>query len=76
MDLGLTNQQKIQSLNSSKSGIQGEIYSILIRMGIDPDSFEPEDALPSEESFIGEKARVRSLVDALVLIESKLAELS
>jgi hypothetical protein len=76
MDFGLTLEQKLATLNSAKAGIQSEIYSTLIRMGIDPDAFNAEDALPTEDSFVGEKARVRMLIDSLALIESKITELS
>ena len=76
MDFGLTLEQKLATLNSAKTGIQGELYSNLLRMGLDPDTFNPEDALPTEDSFIGEKARVRTLLDSLALIESKITELS
>jgi hypothetical protein len=76
MNLEITTEQKLDILNGSKAGIQGELYSLLVRMGIDPDAFEAEDALPTEDSFIGEKARVRNLLDALNLIERKITELS
>jgi hypothetical protein len=77
MDLGLTNQQKEMALRNSKSGITTEIYNILIRLGIDPDTFSSVDELPTQTdgSFAGEYNRVKGLISALELIESKLNEL-
>lgn len=75
MELGLTNEQKITSLNSQKTGIQQEIYTLLVRMNIDPDDFNPTVPLEPNDSFIGELSRVSSLLEALTLIERKLTEL-
>lgn len=75
MDLGLTNEQKLAALASVKSGIQSEIYSLLIRIGVDPDSYDPT-AEPGGDMVIGERARVATLISSLELIESKLIELS
>ena len=76
MDLGLTSEQKIASLTSIKAGIQMEIYNLLLRMGIDPDTYNPEEEIVNSDSFIGEKARVQTMVGSLALVESKLAELA
>lgn len=77
MDLGLTNQQKEMALRNSKDGITNEIYNILIRVGIDPDTFTSVEELPAsyDGSFAGEYNRVKGLITALELIESKLNEL-
>lgn len=75
MDLGLTNEQKLAALTNVKSGIQSEIYSLLIRIGVDPDSYDPA-AETGGDMVIGERARVATLTSSLELIESKLAELS
>jgi hypothetical protein len=76
MDLGLTNAQKIAALNSVKSGIQTDIYSQLIRMGFDPDTYEPSADNDVIDSFVGERTRVNALIASLALIESKITELS
>ena len=76
MDLGLTNEQKVMALNSVKSGIQTDIYTQLGRMGLDPDTYEPSADNDVIDSFIGERTRVNALIASLVLIESKITELS
>ena len=76
MDLGLTDAQKLMALNSVKSGIQTDIYTQLIRMGLDPDTYDPLSASDPIDSFVGERTRVNTLISALDLIESKTAELS
>ena len=76
MDLGLTDVQKITALNSIKSGIQTDIYAHLIRMGFDPDTYEPSADNDVIDSFVGERTRVNALIASLALIESKITELS
>jgi hypothetical protein len=76
MDLGLTNAQKTSSLQGQKTGIQQEVYTMLVRMNIDPESFDPTVPLESNDLFVGELARLSNLLQSLTLIESKLAELS
>jgi|LakMenEpi03Aug12_release.lakeMendotaPanAssembly.Ray.scaffolds.fasta_scaffold2200437_1 hypothetical protein len=76
MDLGLTNAQKTSSLQGQKAGIQGEVYTLLVRMNIDPDDFDPTLPLEQNDSFVGELSRLSNLLQSLTLIESKLAELS
>jgi hypothetical protein len=76
MNLGLTGEQKLMALNSVKSGIQTDIYTQLIRMGFDPDTYEPSADNDVIDSFVGERTRVNALIASLDLIESKIAELS
>lgn len=42
MDLQLTNAQKLASLQAAEAGIQSEIFNMLLRMGIDPDTYNPD----------------------------------
>lgn len=76
MDLGLTNEQKVAALNSVKNSIQSDIYTQLIRMGFDPDTYDASVENEVVDSFVGERNRVNTLIASLTLIESKLAELS
>lgn len=75
MDLGLTKEQKLAALTSVKTGIQSEIYSLLLRIGVDPDLYDPA-AESGGDMMIGERARVNMLIDSLAMIETKTAELS
>jgi hypothetical protein len=53
-----------------------ELYSLLIRIGIDPDGFTLETILPEDDmSIYGERIRIQKLIESISLIESKLAEL-
>jgi hypothetical protein len=76
MDLGLTDAQKLMALNSVKNGIQTDIYTQLIRMGFDPDTYDPSADNDVIDSFVGERTRVNTLISSLELIESKITELS
>ena len=76
MDLGLTTEQKIGLLNASKSQMQSEAYNILIRLGVDPDTYSAETEITVSDSFIGEKVRLEGLLESLAFVESKLTELS
>jgi hypothetical protein len=76
MDLGLTDGQKLMALNSVKNSIQTDIYTQLIRMGFDPDTYEPSADNDVIDSLVGERNRVNTLISSLDLIESKITELS
>jgi hypothetical protein len=76
MNLGLTDEQKLMALNSVKSGIQTDIYTQLIRMGLDPDTYDPSSETDPIDAFVGERTRVNTLISSLELIESKITELS
>ena len=76
MNLGLTSEQKIMTLNAVKSNIQTDIYTQLIRIGLDQDTYEPTADSDVIDSFVGERTRINALIASLTLIESKLAELS
>lgn len=77
MDLQLTNAQKLAALQSAEAGIQSEIFNMLLRMGVDPDSFDP-DAEPQtiDPAFSGEKARVSALLASLQMVRDKIQSLS
>lgn len=74
MDLGLTSEQKIASLTSIRAGMKSEVYGLLLRCGIDPDTYDPET--DDGAMFNAELTRARSMIESLELIESKIAELS
>lgn len=78
MELGLTNQQKIQSLNDLKTRTRSEMYSLLMSLGIDPDLFDvdawvrPQTASPSSDRF----ARLVECIEILNLVDAKIIELA
>jgi|LakMenEpi03Aug12_release.lakeMendotaPanAssembly.Ray.scaffolds.fasta_scaffold3616380_1 hypothetical protein len=78
MELGLTNEQKLQSLNGLKTRIKTEMYSLLLSLGIDPDTFDPEawvrpeTASPSADRF----ARLVECIETLDLVDTKIIELA
>ena len=74
MVLGLTSEQKISLLTTLKAAMSGEIYTLLSRCGLDPDTYDPE--IGGVEPFNGELIRARSMIESLELMESKIAELS
>ena len=77
MDLGLTNEQKLVSLTSAEAGIKTEIFNNLLRMGIDPDTYNPETGFDTVDPvFTGEKNRVNSLIESLSMIRTKIQALS
>ena len=73
MDYGLSAQQKKTILESSLGNVKSEIFHLLLRSNIDPDSFNPENYTISEV-LIGERERLETLLDSVELIERKLAE--
>ena len=75
MDLGLSTEQKRAALNAAKSTARSEIYNILIRIGVDPDTFDPEADRSTDMILIGEYQRLDALLASLNFIEEKLATL-
>jgi hypothetical protein len=75
VDFGLNQQEKIAALTGLRTSMKREIYSILLRVGIDPDTFDSSDLSGFPELMTGEKERVTTLIGGLALIESKLSEL-
>jgi len=75
MDFELTPQQKIDTLTATRKNIKSEIFNILIRVGIDPDTFDENDLSGFDPVMVGEKERIQSLLNGLSMIETKLANL-
>jgi hypothetical protein len=75
MDFGLTTEQKRTILLSSKTNILNDMYVLLIRIGVDPDTFDGSLDLSDDDSSIrGEKMRIEKLVQSLELINAKLED--
>lgn len=76
MNFGLSSEQKRTILLTAKDTAMTELYSLLIRAGIDPEEFDPEQGLPTDDlSIYGERIRIEKLVESVTLIDSKLTEL-
>ena len=75
MDFGLTVEQKRAALISAQNTAKVEIFNILIRMGIDPDTFTSIDEIEDSPLLIGERQRLEVLLNSLVLVESKLSQI-
>jgi hypothetical protein len=56
--------------------MQSEAYNILVRLGVDPDTYSAGTEITVSDSFIGEKVRLEGLLESLAFVESKLTELS
>jgi hypothetical protein len=78
MELGLTNEQKLQSLNVLKTRFNAEMYSVLVSVGIDPDAFNAETwtAPQMASPGAGRYSRLIEIIETLDLINAKIAELS
>ena len=76
MDFGLTSEQKSMILLSTKETQMNELYALLVRAGIDPDSFDADTSIPEEDmSMYGERIRIEKLIESIALIDRKLGEL-
>lgn len=73
MDYGLNTQQKKAVLESSLANVKSEIFHLLLRSNIDPDTFDTENYTISEV-LIGEQQRLETLLNSVELIERKLTE--
>lgn len=75
MNFNLNLEQKIKTLNASKDAVLAEMYVVLVKMGIDPDTFEVTDEITMDPRFSGEKYRLEGLIQSYNMIESKLSAL-
>ena len=75
MDFNLTTEQKERALKTSKETILSEMYLTLVRMGIDPDTFNIDDVIEENAKYAGEKYRLEGLIQSLKMIETKIASL-
>jgi hypothetical protein len=78
MELGLTKEQKIQSLDGLKTRLNTELYSVLVTVGIDPDAFNAETwtAPLAASPGAGKYSRLIEILETLDLLNAKIAELS
>jgi hypothetical protein len=74
MELNLTTEQKLQSLQNAEVTLSHEIYNTLLRVGVDPEVFEESDI---EElripGFEGEVLRLEKLLLSLSEVKQKLS---
>ena len=77
MELNLTTEQKLQSLQNAEVTQSHEIYNTLLRVGVDPEVFEESDI---EElrvpGFDGEILRLEKLLLSLSVVKQKLSTIS
>ncbi len=74
MELNLTQSEKLQLCRSAKSGIEKELYTLLVRLSVDPDTFDEEVGFTGT-NFTGEYLRIQELVNALNQLKVKIIEL-
>jgi hypothetical protein len=75
MDFGLTQTQKAAALSGAKSGLALEMYNMLIRLGVDPDTYVDGDEIEVSPQLIGEKERFQILLDSYKAVVLKLSEM-
>lgn len=75
MEFNLTAQKKVKALNALKDALHSELYTILVMLGYNPDTFDMDTWEPDEVVTSGEDHRLRKIVQSLTLIEQKLTEL-
>lgn len=77
MELNLTSAQKLQALESSRAALSHELYNLLLRMNLDPDTFEEEDLDDIVDPAIdGELLRLRKLLASFETVKAKIQSLS
>jgi hypothetical protein len=75
MEFNLTTQKKVKALNDLKSALHSELYTVLVVLGYDPDTFDMGTWEPNDVITSGEEHRLGKIVQSLTLIEQKLTEL-
>lgn len=72
----LSSKNKKDALEQSLFTIQQELYITLVRVNIDPDTFNVEEWEEPSPVVNNEHHRVTQLVNSLLFTQNKLAELS
>jgi uncharacterized protein YihD (DUF1040 family) len=76
MHFDLNSEQKRTILLSLKDSNLNELYTILLKIGIDPEGFDGStSSLDDDISIYVEKMRIEKLLQALEVINSKLIAL-
>jgi hypothetical protein len=75
MEFELTTEQKVIALNNVKAQVINEMYSMILFLGLDPDTFDPL-TWERAENGTGNEARLVALISAISLIDTKLAALA
>lgn len=76
MDFKLNNSKKIEILNASIESTHQELYQTLVRLGIDPETFDAnlwEEPVPVVNH---EEHRVTLMLNSIKLGQQKIQELS
>lgn len=75
MQFNLTQLEKLQLCQNTKSGVEKELYALLVRLGVNPDTFDEEVGFTGT-NYTGEHLRIQELVNALNQLKVKIIELS
>lgn len=76
MNLNLTPEQKLASLQAASSTLSQEIYNLLLRIGVDPETFQEADIESLRTPALdGEIMRLQQLISALSIVTDKLSSL-
>jgi hypothetical protein len=75
MEFNLNTEQKIRAINETKTSMLNELFGHLLRIGIDPDEFDPTTWVLLE-SATGDETRIDSLLTNIARADAKIASLS
>ena len=73
----ISTEQKMSLLSSALESLAIELTSILIRVGVDPDTFDIYTYSPDDNRNLGETSiRIAQICDGIKMSETKLAEMA
>lgn len=75
MEFELTAEQKISALNNVKIQVTNEMYTIILYLGLDPDTFNSSTWV-HDDTPTGNEARLISLISTVAMVDAKIAALS
>jgi hypothetical protein len=76
MEFNLSKEQKMTALNAVKDSSTTEMYTLLVRMGIDPETFDIDSWVTPSPMITGDQHRLDYLISSLRLVEEKINNLS
>ena len=76
MEFLISNSKKLEILNTTLDTQYQELYVTLVRLGIDPDTFDESEWVEPSPVFTHDEHRVTLLIASMALTQQKIAALS
>lgn len=71
----ISNEKKLELLAITRSGLVQELYTTLLRLGINPDTFDKASWVEPSPVLTPEEHKITQIISSLELTDEKIASL-